>query len=397
MNAPLAGLRVVEVTHMVMGPTCGLVLGDLGADVVKVEPAPEGDKTRRLLGSGMGFFAMYNRNKRSLAIDLKHPRGRDALLRLIDRADIFVENFRPGAMDRMGFGYAALSARNPRLIYVSHKGFQDGPYRDRTALDEVVQMMGGLAYMTGPPGQPLRAGASLNDVMGGMFGALGALAAVIERQRTGRGRHIVASLFENTVFLMGQHMALHAMTGRPLDPMSVRSPAWGVYDIFATADGQHIFIGIVTDTQWEAACRVFGFDDLFADPAFRTNNDRVRARDRLIPALEARFGAMTRDALARACEAAGLPFAPIARPEELFDDPHLNASGGLLPVTLPNGRPTRLPALPLAIDGERTGLRLDVPAIGADGREVLAEAGLAPQDIEELISAGVVAVRSERC
>jgi crotonobetainyl-CoA:carnitine CoA-transferase CaiB-like acyl-CoA transferase len=397
MNTPLAGLRVVEVTHMVMGPTCGLVLGDLGADVVKVEPAPEGDKTRRLLGSGMGFFAMYNRNKRSLAIDLKHPRGRDALLRLIDRADIFVENFRPGAMDRMGFGYAALSARNPRLIYVSHKGFQDGPYRDRTALDEVVQMMGGLAYMTGPPGQPLRAGASLNDVMGGMFGALGALAAVIERQRTGRGRHIVASLFENTVFLMGQHMALHAMTGRPLDPMSVRSPAWGVYDIFATADGQHIFIGIVTDTQWEAACRVFGLDDLFADPAFRTNNDRVRARDRLIPALEARFGAMTRDALARACEAAGLPFAPIARPEELFDDPHLNASGGLLPVTLPNGRPTRLPALPLAIDGERTGLRLDVPAIGADGREVLAEAGLAPQDIEELISAGVVAVRSERC
>ena len=397
MNAPLAGLRVVEVTHMVMGPTCGLVLGDLGADVVKVEPAPEGDKTRRLLGSGMGFFAMYNRNKRSLAIDLKHPRGRDALLRLIDRADIFVENFRPGAMDRMGFGYAALSARNPRLIYVSHKGFQDGPYRDRTALDEVVQMMGGLAYMTGPPGQPLRAGASLNDVMGGMFGALGALAAVIERQRTGRGRHIVASLFENTVFLMGQHMALHAMTGRPLDPMSVRSPAWGVYDIFATADGQHIFIGIVTDTQWEAACRVFGLDDLFADPAFRTNNDRVCARDRLIPALEARFGAMTRDALARACEAAGLPFAPIARPEELFDDPHLNASGGLLPVTLPNGRPTRLPALPLAIDGERTGLRLDVPAIGADGREVLAEAGLAPQDIEELISAGVVAVRSERC
>ena len=397
MNTPLAGLRVVEVTHMVMGPTCGLVLGDLGADVVKVEPAPEGDKTRRLLGSGMGFFAMYNRNKRSLAIDLKHPRGRDALLRLIDRADIFVENFRPGAMDRMGFGYAALSARNPRLIYVSLKGFQDGPYRDRTALDEVVQMMGGLAYMTGPPGQPLRAGASLNDVMGGMFGALGALAAVIERQRTGRGRHIVASLFENTVFLMGQHMALHAMTGRPLDPMSVRSPAWGVYDIFATADGQHIFIGIVTDTQWEAACRVFGLDDLFADPAFRTNNDRVRARDRLIPALEARFGAMTRDALARACEAAGLPFAPIARPEELFDDPHLNASGGLLPVTLPNGRPTRLPALPLAIDGERTGLRLDVPAIGADGREVLAEAGLAPQDIEELISAGVVAVRSERC
>jgi len=396
MSAPLEGLRVVELTHMVMGPTCGLVLGDLGADVVKVEPAPEGDNTRRLLGSGMGFFAMYNRNKRSLAIDLKQPSGREALYRLTDRADIFVENFRPGAMDRMGFGYAALSARNPRLIYVSHKGFQDGPYQDRTALDEVVQMMGGLAYMTGPPGQPLRAGASLNDVMGGMFGAIGVLSAVIERQRTGRGQHVVSSLYENTVFLMGQHMAMHAMTGKPLNPMSVRTPAWGVYDIFGTADGQQIFIGIVTDTQWEAACRAFGLDDLFADPAFRTNNDRVRARDRLIPALEARFGAMTREALATACEVSGLPFAPIARPDELFADPHLNASGGLLPVTLPDGTPTRLPALPLAMDGERLGLRRDSPTIGADGRAVLAEAGMTPDEIDALIADGIVVVRQER-
>jgi crotonobetainyl-CoA:carnitine CoA-transferase CaiB-like acyl-CoA transferase len=344
----------------------------------------------------MGFFAMYNRNKRSLAIDLKHPRGKEALLRLTDHADIFVENFRPGAMDRMGFGYAALSARNPRLIYVSHKGFQDGPYQDRTALDEVVQMMGGLAYMTGPPGQPLRAGASLNDVMGGMFGAIGVLSAVIERQRTGRGQHIVSSLYENTVFLMGQHMAMHAMTGRPLNPMSVRTPAWGVYDIFGTADGQQIFIGIVTDTQWEAACRAFGLDDLFADPAFRTNNDRVRGRDRLIPALEARFGAMARDALAAACEASGLPFAPIARPDELFADPHLNASGGLLPVTLPDGRPTRLPALPLAMDGDRLGLRRDSPTIGADGREVLAESGMTPGEIDALIAEGIVVVRPDR-
>jgi len=396
VSAPLSGLRVVELTHMVMGPTCGLVLADLGADVVKVEPAPDGDNTRRLLGSGMGFFAMYNRNKRSLAIDLKDARGKAALLRLIDRADVFVENFRPGAMDRMGFGHAALAARNPRLIYVSHKGFQDGPYQDRTALDEVVQMMGGLAYMTGPPGQPLRAGASLNDVMGGMFGAIGVLAAVIERQRTGRGQRIVASLYENTVFLMGQHMAMHAMTGRPLAPMSVRTPAWGVYDIFSTSDGQQIFIGIVTDTQWEAACRAFGLDDLLADSALRTNNDRVRARDRLIPALEARFGSMTREALARACEDAGLPFAPIMRPDELFNDPHLNASGGLLPVTLPNDQETRLPALPLAMDGARLGLVRDAPAIGADGRAVLAEAGLDAAEIEALIDAGIVAVRAAR-
>ncbi|WP_144185900.1 CaiB/BaiF CoA transferase family protein [Elioraea rosea] len=396
MSAPLAGLRVVELTHMVMGPTCGLVLGDLGADVVKVEPAPEGDNTRRLLGSGMGFFAMYNRNKKSLAIDLKTERGKAALLKLVDRADIFVENFRPGAMDRMGFGYEALSGRNPRLIYVSHKGFQDGPYQDRTALDEVVQMMGGLAYMTGPPGQPLRAGASLNDVMGGMFGAIGVLSAVIERQRTGRGQRVVSSLFENTVFLMGQHMAMHAMTGKKLNPMSVRTPAWGVYDIFHTADGEQIFIGIVTDTQWEAACRAFGFDDLAADPRFRTNNDRVRGREWLIPALAERFGRQTRAALAEACETCGLPFAPIARPDELFDDPHLNASGGLLPVTLPDGKATRLPALPVAMDGARMPLRRDSPTIGADGREVLAEAGLAPAEIEALVADGIVVVREDR-
>jgi crotonobetainyl-CoA:carnitine CoA-transferase CaiB-like acyl-CoA transferase len=396
MSAPLAGLRVVELTHMVMGPTCGLVLGDLGADVVKVEPAPEGDNTRRLLGSGMGFFAMYNRNKRSLAIDLKTERGKAALLRLADRADIFVENFRPGAMDRMGFGYEALSARNPRLIYVSHKGFQDGPYQDRTALDEVVQMMGGLAYMTGPPGQPLRAGASLNDVMGGMFGAIGVLSAVIERARTGRGQRIVSSLYENTVFLMGQHMAMHAMTGKPLNPMSVRTPAWGVYDIFPTADGQQIFIGIVTDTQWEAACRAFGLDALAADATLRTNNDRVRGRERLIPALTARFGAMTRAELAAACEACGLPFAPIARPDELFDDPHLNASDGLVPVTLPDGKPTRLPALPLAMGGQRPTQRHDAPPIGADGPAVLAEAGLSAAEIDALVADGIVVVRPER-
>jgi crotonobetainyl-CoA:carnitine CoA-transferase CaiB-like acyl-CoA transferase len=256
--------------------------------------------------------------------------------------------------------------------------------------------MGGLAYMTGPPGQPLRAGASLNDVMGGMFGAIGALSAVIERGRTGRGQRIVSSLYENTVFLMGQHMAMHAMTGKKLNPMSVRTPAWGVYDIFRTADEQQIFIGIVTDTQWEAACRAFGMAELLADPAFRTNNDRVCARDRLIPALEARFGAMTRDALAAACEACGLPFAPIARPDELFDDPHLAASEGLVPVTLPDGKRTRLPALPLAMAGERLDQRFDAPAIGADGQEVLAEAGLTEQEIAALVADGVIVVRGER-
>ncbi|MFQ3622525.1 MAG: CaiB/BaiF CoA-transferase family protein [Acetobacteraceae bacterium] len=388
---PLAGLRVVEMTHMVMGPSCGLILADLGADVVKVEP-PEGDNTRRLTGPGAGFATVFNRNKRSLAIDLKDPRGREAVLRLIDRSDVFSENFRPGALDRLGFGWPALSARNPRLIYVSHKGFQDGPYAHRVALDEVVQMMGGLAWMTGPPGQPLRAGSSVNDIMGGMFGAIGALAALNERERTGRGRHVVASLFENTVLLMAQHMAQHAITGRPLQPMSVRNPTWGVYDIVETAEGGRVFVGVVTDTQWTSFCAAFGFADLAADPRLATNTGRVENRAWLIPELMRRLGALDAATLCARFEEIGLPFAPIARPEELFDDPHLNASGGLLPVTLPDGRTAPLPALPLALDGERPGLRRDVPKRGEHGREILAEAGLAPAEIEALVEAGVVHV-----
>jgi crotonobetainyl-CoA:carnitine CoA-transferase CaiB-like acyl-CoA transferase len=191
---PLAGIRVVECTHMVMGPTCGMILADLGAEVIKVEPVG-GDNTRRLQGSGAGFFAAFNRNKKSLAVDTQDPRGREIVLKLVAGADVFCENFRSGAMARLGFDYASMSALNPRLVYVSHKGFLPGPYEHRTALDEVVQMMGGLAYMTGPEGRPLRAGSSVNDIMGGMFGALGALAALRLRDATGRGREVASALF----------------------------------------------------------------------------------------------------------------------------------------------------------------------------------------------------------
>ncbi|WP_439576603.1 CaiB/BaiF CoA transferase family protein [Elioraea sp.] len=388
---PLEGIRVVEMTHMVMGPTCGLVLADLGADVIKVEPI-EGDNTRRLVGAGAGFFPISNRNKRSIATDLKDGRGRAAILKLVASADVFSENFRPGALDKLGFGWEALSALNPRLIYVSHKGFQDGPYAHRVALDEVVQMMGGLAWMTGPPGQPLRAGASVNDIMGGMFGAIGILAALNERHRTGRGRHIVASLFENTVMLVAQHMAQHAITGEPLKPMSVRVAAWGVYDIIATADSERVFVGVVTDTQWAVFCRDFGFADLAADARIATNTGRVQNRDWLIPELQRRLGAFDAATLSARFEAMGLPFAPIARPEQLFDDPHLNASGGLLPISLPDGRTAKLPALPIAIDGERPGVRRDAPKVGEHGREVLAEAGLAAPEIDALVADGVVRI-----
>ncbi len=386
---PLDGIRVVEFVHMVMGPACGLVLADLGADVIKVEPLPDGDNTRRLGGGGAGFFPMMNRNKRSLAVDLKSAGGLALVQRLLAGADVLVENFRPGAMDALGLGWAALSAANPRLIYCSCKGFLPGPYDHRVALDEVVQMMGGLAYMTGPPGQPLRAGSSVNDIMGGMFGALGILAALHERHATGRGKLVQSGLFENNVLLVAQHMAQYAVTGQEARPMSERAPAWPVYDIFDTSDGQ-LFVGVVTDTQWRVFCQAFELPQLAADPALASQLQRVAARARTLPLIADVFARHTRGELMEKCEKLGLPFAPIIRPVELFDDPHLNASGGLVPITLSDGRPARLPALPVALDGERLGVRRGLPKVGEHGAEVAAELGYSEAEVDELRAAGAL-------
>ena len=384
---PLDGLRVIEFSHMVMGPSAGVVLADLGADVIKVEPIG-GDKTRHLRGSGAGYFAMYNRNKRSIRLNLKSEQGAAIAHKLIVSADVLIENFRPGAMDKLGFDYESLCESNPRLIYCSNRGFLSGPYEHRTALDEVTQMMGGLAYMTGPPGQPLRAGASVIDVMGGMFGALGIMAALEERHRTGAGKHVTSSLFESTVFLMGQHMAQYAVTGTPAAPMPVRISAWAIYDVFETADDESVFVGVVSDSQWLTFCRDFGFDELLADESLRQNSNRVEARERIIPIVRDSFSKLTRDELMQQLENSGLPFAPIAKPEELFDDPHLGASRGLLDLELPGGQATKLPALPLEMDGSRFGVTRNPPRSGEHTVEVLQEAGFDKETIDAMLADG---------
>ncbi|MGN6828428.1 CaiB/BaiF CoA transferase family protein [Paucibacter sp. M5-1] len=389
-DLPLAGLRVIEFTHMVMGPTCGMVLGDLGAEVIKVEPLT-GDNTRKLLGSGAGFYPMFNRNKLSLALDIKHPKGLEIVLKLLAGADVFSENFKSGAMERLGLGHDALTALNPRLIYVSHKGFLPGPYEHRTALDEVVQMMGGLAYMTGRPGDPLRAGSSVNDIMGGLFGAIGVLAALQQRHVTGRGQPVQSALFENNVFLVAQHMMQFAVTGKPAAPMPERISAWGIYDVFTVRDGEQIFLAVVSDTQWALFCEAFGLAELRADARLASNNDRVRARDWLIPALRERLAPRPAAEIAAVFEAQGLPFAPITRPEQLMEDPHLLATGGLAPLTLPDGRETRVPLLPLSLDGRRLGLREQPPALGQHNHRLLAELGYSETDITALIAEGVLA------
>lgn len=387
---PLAGIRVVEFSHMVMGPSAGLVLADLGADVVKVEPLA-GDNTRRLQGSGAGYFSMYNRNKRSVCIDLKSEQGREIARRLISTADVFIENFRPGAMDEAGFGYDELAGDNPGLLYYSARGFLSGPYEQRTALDEVAQMMGGLAYMTGPPGQPLRAGASVIDVVGGMFGVIGILAALEMRRQIGRGQRINSALFESTAFLVGQHMAQYAVTGEPAPPMPVRISAWAIYDIFDCKDDKQVFVAVVSDTQWKKFCDYFSLDEFAGDDTLAGNADRVNRRDTIIPRIRALFLEFAAEELMQRLDQCGLPYAPIARPENLFEDPHLLASDGLLDVTTPDGRRTSLPAIPVQMDGKRLGLRRDVPQQGEHTREVMRELGFADSDINALLDARVVA------
>lgn len=391
----LSGIKVVEFTHMVMGPAAGLILADLGADVVKVEPVG-GDKTRRLRGSGAGYFSMYNRNKKSLSIDLKSTEGKALAQQLIDQADVFIENFRPGALDKLGFGYDVLSARNPGLIYCSEKGFLDGPYANRTALDEVAQMMGGLAYMTGPPGRPLRAGASVIDVTGGMFGAIAVLAALQDRSTSGKGRHVSASLYETTVFLVGQHMAQYAVTGTPAAPMPARISAWAVYDVFDVKDDQKVFVGVVSDSQWIAFCDAFGLTEWASDETLSANNDRVARRDEIIPVLRELFSGMSKDELMAKLERTGLPFAPIQKPEDLIEDPHLLESGGLLEMTIPDGGKISLPAMPISIDGARPGLTIDPPEIGSHSEDVLRSLGLSDREIAQLIERGLVEAHQSR-
>jgi crotonobetainyl-CoA:carnitine CoA-transferase CaiB-like acyl-CoA transferase len=387
---PYEGLRVVEFTHMVMGPTCGLVLADLGAEVIKVEPIA-GDSTRQLLGSGAGFFPLFNRNKKSIALDLQKPEGKEAALRLIATADVVSENFKPGTMKKLGLDYASLSRLNERLIYVSPKGFLPGPYDHRTALDEVVQMMGGLAYMTGRPGDPLRAGTSVNDIMGGMFGAIGAMAALAQRQKTGKGQEVQSALFENNVFLVAQHMMQFAVTGKPAAPMPGRISAWAVYDVFTVRDGEQIFLAAVSDTQWAIFCDAFGFADLKVDPRLKSNNHRVIARDWMMPILRSRLAGYSAAELSAIFEKNALPFAPITQPEELFDDPHLNATGGLAPLTLPDGRGTMVPLLPLTLGGDRPGVRLNPPRLGQHTSELLSDLGYTARELESLKTSQVIA------
>lgn len=381
---PLDGIRVVEFSHMVMGPTCGLILADLGADVVKVEPAQDGDKTRYLPGSGSGYFGAYNRNKRSISVNLKSEEGLKFAKELVCASDVLIENFGAGVLDRIGLGYDAMQKINPNLVYCALKGFLSGPYEKRAALDEVVQMMGGLAYMTGPEGNPMRAGASVNDVMGGLFGVIAIQAALWERQQTGKGTFVRSGLFESNMFLVAQHMVQYRQTGIAAAPMPERVSAWAVYDVFATADGKKIFVGVVSDKQWVLFCNAFKLEGLLQDVELQTNAQRVTCRDAFIPIIQEMFQKLDLSESSAICERVGLPFAPILRPDQLFDDAHVNHPGATVEVTLSNGVRTQVPALPFEYDGARPDLYRDLPKIGEHNNDVARELGYSDEALKRL-------------
>ncbi len=375
---PLSGVRVVEMSHMVMGPTCGMILAQLGAEVIKVEP-PQGDKTRTLGGMGAGFFPLFNRGKKSVMLDLSTVDGREAMYRLLGTADVFLENFRDGLLEKQGLGTADLDKRFPDLIIAGHKGFLSGPYEHRPALDEVVQMMSGLAAMTGTKAKPLRVGSSANDIMGGMFGVIAILAALYRKRETGKGANIRVGLFENCLFLVAQHMVQYEMTG--VAPLSFpeREHAWPVYDIFETKEGQKLFIGVVTEQHWLTFCREFDLKELADDASLKTTTDRIFARPRILPLVAERVKQETIADLSAKLDRLNICFSPINRPEDLFDDPHVLRPGGLVSARNADGEVIRIPTLPLELDGSGIGEDLQVPALGADNEAVLAELGLGPE------------------
>jgi crotonobetainyl-CoA:carnitine CoA-transferase CaiB-like acyl-CoA transferase len=392
-NLPLSGMRVIEFTHMVMGPATGVILADLGAEVIKVEPI-SGDNTRRLKGSGAGYFPMYNRNKKSISIDVKSEQGLKVAQKLINSADVLIENFRPGAMDKLGLSYQELSKTNPRLVYCSLKGFLSGPYEHRTALDEVVQMMGGLAYMTGLPGRPMRAGSSVIDITGGMFGVIGILSAIERRHTTGKGELVSSSLFETTAFMVGQHMAQEAVSGTAPQPMSVRQSAWSIYDIFDCNDGEQVFVGVVSDALWKLFCSEFDLVEFQQNRSLDSNNDRVEQRDYIMPVVKELFAGIAADDLMSRLDNAGIPFAPINSPSDLFCDEHLSSNGGLIDVTLTDGdnagKQASLPSMPLEIGGEKFSKRKDLPKISEHAESVLADLGYSESNVAALKSSGAI-------
>ncbi|CAN5609812.1 CaiB/BaiF CoA-transferase family protein [soil metagenome] len=377
MNGILAGIRVIDFTQMVAGPLASMLLADLGADVIKIEP-PEGDSSRGIgLNRECGesdYFLSLNRNKRSVVLDLKSEAGGRTARQLIELADVLVENFRPGTMERFGLGYEALKQLNPRLIYCALSGFgQDGPYRDRPALDPVIQAMSGVMQLTGTAASgPLKAGVLISDFVPPLYGIIGVLGALYARASTGVGQRVDVSMLDATVFSMLPREGFYFSTGQTPGRLGNAHYQLVPWNTYATSDSRHILVVAHTEKYWRVLMQSIGLAAFADDPRFRTNADRLAHREQLEPLLANAFLADTLEGWSRKLEEAGVLFAPVRDFEEVFSDPVVR-DGIVQHVDHPTAGSIPVLRNPIKLSGNPTSIRLAPPLLGQHTEEVLAE------------------------
>jgi len=392
MPLPLEGVRVLDCTMIMAGPLCTMVLGDLGADVIKVE-RPEGDESRHFPPFVNGVsapFMMLNRNKRSLALNLKHPEGRRAFLRLVEGADILVENFRPGTMESLGLGWEDLRKANPRLIYCSITGFgRTGPYSARAGFDLIAQGMSGLMSVTGVPGgPPVKVGVPIADINAGLQAVIGILAAYIHRLRTGEGQRVDTSLLEAGVATTYWESAEYWGTGRVPQPTGSAHRLSAPYQALRCQDG-YITVGGASQANWERLCRALRLEHLLQDPRFATGPERLKNREELARILEEVLTRAPVEHWLRVLEEAGVPAGPIYNMAQVYEDPHILARGMKAEVEHPAGGTFPNVGIPIKLSLTPPAIRRRPPLLGEHTEEVLREAGYSPEEIRRMLEEGV--------